>query len=120
MGQGKDSENTFEKTCPDVFTYFRYPICDFMTVWSKDPKRKIEAKNNARDTTENLFQFIDTSLEQGESVLIHCAAGMHRAGATTVLFLMHTMNCDYENALKEAQFRRPVINPTYDPLLVRL
>ncbi|KAG8468509.1 hypothetical protein KFE25_013592 [Diacronema lutheri] len=57
------------------------------------------------------FDWIDKSLERGESVLIHCYAGAHRAGTVGVAFLMYAARLRLAEALRLAQRCRPIINP---------
>ena len=55
------------------------------------------------------FDFIDAALAKGESVLVHCLAGAHRAGTAGVLLLMHKEGLDMEEAIKAAQALRPIM-----------
>ena len=36
-----------------------------------------------------MLQFVEAALTLGQSVLVHCLMGAHRAGTTSVLCLMH-------------------------------
>uniref|UniRef100_A0A7S0RVJ9 protein-tyrosine-phosphatase n=1 Tax=Pyramimonas obovata TaxID=1411642 RepID=A0A7S0RVJ9_9CHLO len=58
-----------------------------------------------------LFQFVDTALERGHSVLVHCLAGAHRAGTTGVACLMHLTGAQADEATKLAQRCRRVVCP---------
>lgn len=58
-----------------------------------------------------LLQFVDRALQQGQSVLVHCRAGAHRAGTTGVILLMHYGHLSSEAALHWAQKRRKIISP---------
>ena len=59
-----------------------------------------------------LFKFVDQSLRQGRSVLVHCLAGAHRAGTAGVLLLMrYTGINDVRRAIKTAKHCRPIIDP---------
>jgi len=59
-----------------------------------------------------VWRFIRQAVEGGGSVLIHCFAGMHRAGATAVSFLMHmSPGLRTSEAITRAQECRPVIDP---------
>ena len=58
-----------------------------------------------------LFAFVDDALANGESVLVHCLAGAHRAGTTGCLLLMHKMALGAADSVKAAKSLRPVINP---------
>lgn len=67
-----------------------------------------------------LFVFVDAALAAGQSVLIHCLAGAHRAGTTGCLLLMFKEGLSAEDAVLCAQDRRPIINPIGQlPLLLR-
>ena len=67
-----------------------------------------------------LFNFVDSALGKGESVLVHCLAGAHRAGTTGVLLLMHKEGFNAEDAIRAAQALRPIINPIGQlPLLLK-
>ena len=67
-----------------------------------------------------LFKFIDQGLAKGESVLIHCAAGMHRAGGVSVAYCMHRKRMNYHQALTYAKSKRGVIDPYHSELLKSL
>ena len=58
-----------------------------------------------------LFDFVQRALSSGGSVLVHCASGMHRAGATGVLLRMFKSGERAKQATERAQAARPVINP---------
>eukprot|EP00088_Acartia_fossae_P002824 TRINITY_DN11176_c0_g1_i1.p1 TRINITY_DN11176_c0_g1~~TRINITY_DN11176_c0_g1_i1.p1 ORF type:complete len:193 (-),score=31.66 TRINITY_DN11176_c0_g1_i1:214-792(-) len=61
-----------------------------------------------------VFEFINVKLEKGESVLVHCLAGAHRAGTTGIMCLMHYEGMDSKTAILEAKKRRPIIDPIGD------
>ena len=58
-----------------------------------------------------LFAFVDGALAKGESVLVHCLAGAHRAGTTGCLLLMYKHALGAQDAIKAAKTLRPIINP---------
>mmetsp|Transcript_21746 Transcript_21746/g.36378 ORF Transcript_21746/g.36378 Transcript_21746/m.36378 type:complete len:199 (-) Transcript_21746:245-841(-) len=58
-----------------------------------------------------LFQFINSAVSAGESVLIHCLAGAHRAGTTGVACLIHYAGLDVQTAIVTAKRLRPIIDP---------
>lgn len=37
----------------------------------------------------DMFRFIENALNEGQSVLVHCLAGAHRAGTTGIATLMY-------------------------------
>jgi len=79
---GKRTKSAHSKTKKDdsvgVITYLRFAI----SFWSRSVK-----DNDAsviRYLTP-LFEFVDESLANGQSVMVHCLAGAHRAGTTGVV-----------------------------------
>ena len=48
----------------------------------------------AAPSEQPLFDFVDSKLGAGESVLIHCLAGAHRAGTAGTACLMHLCAID--------------------------
>ena len=71
---------------------------------------------------EPLFEFLDEELGvHGNSVLIHCLAGAHRAGTAGIASLMHLTGMNVLEATQTAKTLRPIINPIGDfPLLLDL
>lgn len=58
-----------------------------------------------------LFDALDLATLQGQSVLIHCAAGMHRGGTVGVAWIMHARGLGRDAALSAAREGRPIISP---------
>ena len=58
-----------------------------------------------------LFQWIEEATAKGQSVLIHCLAGAHRAGTTGVAWIMHKTNLGVHDAIAAAKQCRPIVNP---------
>ena len=58
-----------------------------------------------------VFRFIDTAIENGENVLIHCYLGAHRAGTLGTASLMYYENLDVNTAISKAKTLRPIVNP---------
>ena len=58
-----------------------------------------------------MLKFVEKALNKGENVLIHCLAGAHRAGTTSIINLMHFENLGADKAIKLAKSIRPVIDP---------
>ena len=85
------------------------------------------SSNSSAAFVDPLFAFIDSALSKGNSVLVHCLAGAHRAGTTGCLCLMHyagesQSHCfagfgltrpdmDASTAVAAAKKLRPVIDP---------
>ena len=57
------------------------------------------------------LDFLDTAVARGESTLVHCLAGAHRAGTASVAYLMHRLGMTRLEATDLAKSRRSVINP---------
>ena len=70
----------------------------------------------------SVYAFIEKALSEGQSVLVHCLAGAHRAGTTGVLCLMHFGNLPHPQAIKVAKMMRPIIDPigSFPDLLKRV
>merc|ERR1712183_150780 len=61
-----------------------------------------------------VLEFINDVINRGESVLVHCLAGAHRAGTTGIICLMHFQGIDSTTAISLAKNRRPIIEPIGD------
>ncbi|CAK9096056.1 unnamed protein product [Durusdinium trenchii] len=61
-----------------------------------------------------VFQWIDAAVNSGQSVLIHCLAGAHRAGTTGVAYVMHAADLDHQTAIAACKRCRPVVDPIGD------
>ncbi|KAL0959580.1 hypothetical protein HGRIS_011290 [Hohenbuehelia grisea] len=55
--------------------------------------------------------FIQTELDKGRGVLVHCQAGMSRSVALVAAYLMYSKNLDVEGALELIQKSHPNISP---------
>jgi len=116
--QGARSANNFEGE-PGFF-YKRFQVAHWRHMVHK-------YSCSALEFAMPTFKFIDAALARGEGTLIHCLAGAHRAGTTTVAFLMYKRQLSQRRALEIAKELRPVINPmaglvdfldTIEPLLL--
>jgi hypothetical protein len=58
-----------------------------------------------------VFRFINPAIESGESVLIHCCLGAHRAGTLGTASLMYYENLDVTTAISKMKTLRPIVNP---------
>eukprot|EP00037_Helgoeca_nana_P006459 m.59529 g.59529 ORF g.59529 m.59529 type:complete len:287 (-) comp17346_c1_seq1:170-1030(-) len=108
--QAVSSRNLYEGKGKGV-SYYRFPIAPLAA-------KLIVASRKGDNHTESvltplgaLFKFIDDSVSAGESVLIHCLAGAHRAGTTGVCYIMHKCNLEASLALTAAKRCRRVIDP---------
>ena len=61
-----------------------------------------------------VLKFITDVISRGESVLVHCLAGAHRAGTTGIICLMHFEGLVSSEAIMLAKSRRPIIEPIGD------
>jgi len=61
-----------------------------------------------------VLEFITDVINRGESVLVHCLAGAHRAGTTGIICLMHFEGLLSKEAVLLAKSRRPIIEPIGD------
>ena len=80
--QGMDTKNYFEHM--KDFTYLRFPIG--ASYWSPFNMKSDEGVIRYFNVC---FSFIESIVSKGESVLIHCLAGAHRAGTTGTAWLMY-------------------------------
>ena len=72
--------------------------------------------------TNPVFEFIENAISNGQSVLVHCLAGAHRAGTTGCACLVHFADMDPVSAIATAKRCRQIIDPigSLPELLVRL
>lgn len=84
--------------------YYTFPISEW---W-----KYINATNNSVYVfTDPLFEWIENCISKGESVLVHCLAGAHRAGTTGCAILMRYADLDVRTAIATAKKLRPIIDP---------
>jgi protein-tyrosine phosphatase len=102
--QSVTSRNVFEGKESAGITYFRFPVADHSY-------NLIAATKSSSRLGAPLFAFVDTAVAEGDSVLIHCLAGAHRAGTAGVVYIMHKADVGMVPALSIAQRCRKVINP---------
>lgn len=88
----------------DDLNYYNFPISH----WEQHVN-----KSNASviDFSKPMFGFIEDKISRGESVLVHCLAGAHRAGTTGVACLIHFAGLDVPAAIAAAKMLRPIIDP---------
>jgi len=87
-------------------SYLRFPINLWMqrvtgctpgpsnhsTLRARPAPRALHARSTPEsilDFLKPFFDFVDAAVESGQSVLVHCVAGAHRAGTAGCLLLMH-------------------------------
>jgi len=87
-----------------LFNYYRFDISHL--VWNNFNKT-----SDIYETISPLFEFINSALENGTSVLVHCLAGAHRAGTTGILCSMHYANQDEKTATSYVKKCRSQVEP---------
>ncbi|KAG8924708.1 hypothetical protein FRC02_010231 [Tulasnella sp. 418] len=55
--------------------------------------------------------FIDSALQSGKGVLVHCQAGMSRSASIVAAFLMYSKNINLNEALDLMRSARPIVCP---------
>ncbi|MDB4769325.1 dual specificity protein phosphatase family protein [bacterium] len=85
---------------PGKFGYLNFKIDDIPS----------EANNLAK----NLYQislFIDSVINSGGKVLVHCRAGVSRSASVVIYYLMKKYKVPYTEALKYVRSKRWIVNP---------
>lgn len=105
------TRNFFEDNAE--FAYCRFPVARWQsTVLAADGNTdEREARERVLEYMQPLFEFCDSALESGHSVLVHCRAGAHRAGTVGTAYLMRAMKVNYMEALAIAKTKRPIVDP---------
>lgn len=102
-----DMKNVFEGKDPSI-TYFRFNIYRFMR------ELDLATHHGVLEFFQPVFDWVDEAVAGGNSVLIHCLAGAHRAGTTGVAYTMHAANLDSRTAIAAVQACRPIVDPISD------
>jgi len=58
-------------------------------------------------------EFINQEINQGNSVLVHCAAGISRSSSFVCAYLMWSERITFNKALEEVRKARPWVSPNY-------
>mmetsp|Transcript_107157 Transcript_107157/g.130745 ORF Transcript_107157/g.130745 Transcript_107157/m.130745 type:complete len:208 (+) Transcript_107157:73-696(+) len=104
-----DLPNSFESAAGDPkVQYFRFDIYKFFAVLD------LRTNRGVLEFFHPVFQWIDDAVNSGQSVLIHCLAGAHRAGTTGVAYVMHAADLDHQTAITACKRCRPVVDPIGD------
>mmetsp|Transcript_52782 Transcript_52782/g.114052 ORF Transcript_52782/g.114052 Transcript_52782/m.114052 type:complete len:378 (+) Transcript_52782:25-1158(+) len=99
--QQSDSLNFFEGD--PQFRYLRFPVAS----WQHEDD--VSSSSGVLRFFEPLFRWVDDAVAKRENVLIHCLAGMHRAGSVGVATIMHLTGKSSADVLREVQQKRPSV-----------
>ena len=89
--QDPSSQNFHENNQAANVTYFRFPIAH----WHNS--RSVR-QGQAYDFFVPFFNFVDNATKTG-NVLIHCLAGAHRAGTSSVSYILYKTRTDVPSAI---------------------
>jgi protein-tyrosine phosphatase len=84
---------------PSVQKQYRVPVDDTL--------EPAEIKNMFLWSPEIIYKLL-AAYKRGETILVHCAAGMQRSAAVVAMFLMATMGLSAEAAMQYVRERRAV------------
>ncbi|KAG8814779.1 hypothetical protein FRC17_000974 [Serendipita sp. 399] len=57
------------------------------------------------------IEFIQTELDKGHSVLVHCFAGVSRSASMVTAYIMYSQNLSSADAMRQLQKARPIVSP---------
>ena len=83
--------------------YYTFPIAQ----WSAHVKG---TNAGVLAFSDPMFKFIEDAISRGESVLVHCLAGAHRAGTTGTACLIHFCKMAPPEAIRTAKTCRRIID----------
>lgn len=114
---------------PDmIILYLPYNDDNQQNLWSAN-KKKINVMKYTRSVEEyeNLMQylrfydnkpmieigyhFINSAIEGGKNVLVHCQAGVSRSASLVIYYIMKKYFVGYEEANQTVKSKRSIINP---------
>merc|ERR1711924_336420 len=87
--QDAKASNFFEDDAE--FEYLRFPIARWQSKVLAAGEDEGDAQKRVLEYMQPLFEFCDSALESGRSVLVHCRAGAHRAGTAGTAYLLWAM-----------------------------
>mmetsp|Transcript_16025 Transcript_16025/g.15745 ORF Transcript_16025/g.15745 Transcript_16025/m.15745 type:complete len:108 (-) Transcript_16025:18-341(-) len=77
----------------------------------------IKVGDGAYDDIKQYFnegtQYIETSIQNGGAILVHCAAGRSRSGAMMTAYSMLRDKIKLEDALNLVKSKRPKVDPNW-------
>jgi len=86
------------------FNYLYFPIGQW-----KSAKTSVTSSEGVARICAPAIGFVEEELSNGNSVLVHCLAGCHRAGTTGIMCLLYFCGMDCRMAICAAQAARPSI-----------
>lgn len=69
------------------------------------------SKYNISQHFNETYNFIENSINNNQAILVHCAQGISRSGTIVIVYLMKKYNKTYEEALKQVQKKRSIVEP---------
>jgi protein tyrosine/serine phosphatase len=91
-----DDVDNFHEGFGDII-YYKFPISD----------------NNSDDITDILLQtnnIIDTHINKGHNILVHCYMGASRSATVVINYIMNKYKITYEQAKDYVSNKRPLVN----------
>jgi protein-tyrosine phosphatase len=83
------------------------------------PFGDLETENILDSILEQCLTYIDSCITRGESVMVHCQAGVSRSGSIVVAYVMRSNDWHFDQALRYCTVKRPCIwpNPGFEKQL---
>lgn len=79
-------------------------------VYMNIPARDIE-NQNMEGYFDECYKFIESGIEKGGKVLVHCAYGVSRSASIVIAYLIKKNGYTYEEAYEKVKKRRNIIEP---------
>lgn len=112
--QGMEATNFHESDAE--LTYVRFPVAFWRTHLHGASNEKVI------QWFQPLFDAIDAALDRGDSVLVHCLAGAHRAATITAAYIRYKLGIPPHELQTYLRARRPIVQllPGLYEVLLRL
>ena len=91
---------------PAILSDARFPGINYLNV----PVDDSPTENISRYLPEAIA-FIQAAHNEGQNVLVHCAAGISRSSTVACAYLMVKHNMDFDSTLKYVRQSRPIATP---------
>ena len=86
------------------------PELDIFAVCGREVRSRMRRGEEILPMLEPLFARIQHHLSSRQNVMIHCRAGVHRAGTMGVILAMHLLSLNPRDALRHVRKRRRLTN----------